>query len=45
MEKKKATIILMAINILVFVWQVIQLDSIMMSEPAAQYAIMNSDRT
>jgi membrane associated rhomboid family serine protease len=40
MEKKKATIILIAINILVFIWQVIQLDSIMMSEPAAQYAIM-----
>jgi membrane associated rhomboid family serine protease/antitoxin component YwqK of YwqJK toxin-antitoxin module len=40
MEKYKATIILVAVNVLVFIWQVIQTDSIMMDDQSSQYVIL-----
>lgn len=40
MEKNKATVVLIALNVIVFVWQMIELGSVMMGSPAAQFAIM-----
>ncbi len=40
MEKYKATVILVAANVIVFIWQVIQTDSIMMDDPMSQYVLL-----